>query len=249
MKAMSAKAEKPPLPRRMSRDIAGVFGARIVWALIGMVSGVILARALGPHDRGILALVLLLPSTVVTVSKLGIAQATVYVINRKQAPADRVASSVIILALMLSAVSITLVWLLRDTLLATVLRSVPMWALALALARVPLLLLDNYIFGILQATGGFSLYNRRLVSSEALRLVLVVVLVGLLKGGLVAAVAIYTFVNTVVVLSLLVALHREIPYRFQIDWPILTEQLSFGLKSWVQTVAAHLLLRIDLYMV
>jgi O-antigen/teichoic acid export membrane protein len=62
-------------------------------------------------------------------------------------------------------------------------------------------------------------------------------------------VAIYTFVNTVVVLSLLVALRRDIPYRLQVDWPILSEQLSFGLKSWVQTVAAHLLLRIDLYMV
>jgi O-antigen/teichoic acid export membrane protein len=76
-----------------------------------------------------------------------------------------------------------------------------------------------------------------------------VVLVWLLQLGLVAAVAIYTFVNTVVVLSLLVALRRQIPYRFQVDWPILSEQLSFGLKSWVQTVAAHLLLRIDLYMV
>src|SRR5262245_45116833 len=142
-----------PARRRMMRDIAGVFSARAMWAVLGTISGVILARQLGPHDRGILAIVLLVPSTVITISKLGIAQSIGYAINREKAPVATVASNVVTLALILSAISIVTVWLLRDTLLSTVLRTVPTWALACALARVPMLLLDNYLYGVLQATG------------------------------------------------------------------------------------------------
>jgi O-antigen/teichoic acid export membrane protein len=112
-----------------------------------------------------------------------------------------------------------------------------------------LLLLDNYLYGVLQAVGRFDLYNRRLVFNEALRLVLVVVLVGILDLGLPAAVVLYTFCNSAVILSLVIAMRREIPFSIAFDRPILAEQLAFGLKSWVQTVAAHLLLRIDVYMV
>lgn len=233
----------------MMVDIAGVFGARAIWAVLGTLSGVILARQLGPHDRGILAVVLLVPSTVITISKLGIAQSIVYAINREKAPVAKVTSNVVTLAFILSAISIAVVWALRDTLLSTVLRTVPTWALAVALLRVPMLLLDNYLYGVLQAIGRFSLYNRRLVSNEILRLILVIVSVGIFNLGLPAAVILYTFANATVIISLLVAMRREIPFSIAFDWPVLKGQLSFGLKSWIQTVAAHLLLRIDIYMV
>ena len=138
-----------------------------------------------PYDRGILALVLLVPSTVVTLVKLGVSQATVYYINRKEASVDRVASNSVILALglgVLSAVDRLAVARQRST----VLRDVPTWALALALVRVPLLLLDNYLFSVLQATGQFGVYNTRLLISEALRLVLVAIFVMWLNLGLFA---------------------------------------------------------------
>ena len=64
------------------RDTLGLLSTRVVWSAMGVVSGIILARWLGPHDRGVLALVLLLPSTLVTLVKFGAAQANVYVINR-----------------------------------------------------------------------------------------------------------------------------------------------------------------------
>ena len=234
---------------RHARDAAGIFGTRALWSLMGVVSGVLLARWLGPHDRGILALVLLVPNTVVTIFKLGISQASVYSINREGAPAERVASNVVALGLWSGVIAALVIWLLRDNLLATVLRDVPGWALALALVRVPLLLIDNYLFGVLQATGKFGLYNVRLLLSEALRLVLVLIALVVFDWGLRAAVVIYTLVGTWNVVWLLYSTHRQIPFTLGIDWPLLRDQLSFGVKSYVQTVTAHLLLRIDVYMV
>jgi O-antigen/teichoic acid export membrane protein len=234
---------------RVSKDILGIFSTRAVWTVLGVVSGVILARWLGPHDRGILALVMLVPSTTVTLAKLGISQANVYYINREQADAGQVASNAVMFALLTGVAAAAIVWLLKDTLLKTVLRDVPTWALAVSLIRVPMLLLDNYLYGVLQATGRFGLYNIRLLVSESLRLMAVVVALIALGWGLYAAVVIYTALGMFNAVWLLLATRRRIPFSFKIYPQLLRGQLSFGIRSYVQTAVAHLLLRIDIYMV
>jgi O-antigen/teichoic acid export membrane protein len=234
---------------RLSKDILGIFGTRIVWTVLGVLSGVILARWLGPHDRGILALVLLVPSTTVTLAKLGISQSNVYYINREQADAGQVASNAVMFALLSGVAAAVVVWLMKDTLLRTVLRDVPTWALAISLVRVPMLLLDNYVYGVLQATGRFSVYNLRLLVSEGLRLIFVVLALIVLGWGLQAAVVIYTVLGAFNAVWLMLATKRRIPFTFSIYPRLLRGQLSFGIRSYVQTVVAHLLLRIDIYMV
>ena len=104
------------------KDTVGIFGTRLIWSGMGVISGVILARWLGPYDRGILALVLLVPSTVLTLVKLGVSQATVYYINRKEASVDQVASNSVVLAFVLGTLSWGLVWVLRGNLLSSVLK-------------------------------------------------------------------------------------------------------------------------------
>lgn len=233
----------------LSRDIFGVFGTRMVWSVLGILTGVVLARALGPHDRGILALVLLVPSTVVTLVKLGMTQANVYFINRERIPAVRVASNAVVLALVLGTAAAGTVWLVRANLLDTVLRSVPVWALAVGLVRVPLLLLDDYLYGVLQATGQFRVYNTRLLVSETLRFVLVTVALVPLQLGLFAAVLIHTLTTLFNVTWLVATMRRVVPFTLRLDRGLLRRQLTFGLQSWVQTLTSHMLLRADVYLV
>ncbi len=234
--------------RRLSADIIGVFGARTLWTILGTISGVILARKLGPYDRGILALVLLLPQTVVTFVKLGITQANVYFINREGRSVEQVASNSNALAWALGIVVAAIVWLLQGS-LTSILRGVAPWALALTLVRVPLCLLDDYLYGVLQAVGHFKLYNTRLLVSEALRLVLIVVALMVFHYGLFAAVLIHTVVNVFNIAWLVITMRRFIPFGFRIDRQLLGQQLTFGVKSYVQTLTGHMLLRSDVYMV
>lgn len=226
-----------------------MFGTRAVWSLLGIATGVILARILGPHDRGILALVLLVPSTVVTLVKLGMTQANVYFINRERISPVQVASNATALAIVLGLTAATIVWLARGGLFETVLRNVPTWALAFALMRVPLMLLDDYLYGVLQATGRFHVYNTRLLVSEGLRFVLVVVALPILGFGLFAAVAIHTFTTVLNVTWLVVTMRRVIPFTLRIDPPLLRRQLTFGVQSYAQTLTSHMLLRADVYLV
>ena len=231
------------------KDMLGLLGTRAVWSVMGMVSGIILARWLGPHDRGVLALVLLLPSTLVTFVKFGAAQANVYTINRQQAPVDKVASNALVLAVFWGLSTSVIVWIVRDRLTETVLRDVPDWALAFALVRTPLLLLDNYLFSILQATGGFATYNIRLLLSESLRLILLAVALIGFGFGLYAALWIYTGVWVMNVTWLLLTMRRDIAFRFRVDWQLLRDTYSFGIRSYVQILTQHMLIRVGFYMV
>lgn len=230
-------------------DVVGIFGTRAARSVLGIVGGVVLARWLGPHDRGVLALVLLLPATAITMVKLGVPQSCVYFINRDKWPAETVASNVFSLALLLGTAVAAACWLLRDPLLDTVLPGVPTWALALALLRVPLLLIDDYFFGVLQAVGKFGIYNRRLIEGELLRIAAILVALVGFDMGLYAAVLIHTAVSAVMVVWLLVAVYREIPFTISMSRTLLRGQLEFGFKSWIQTLTQHMLLRIDVYMV
>lgn len=230
-------------------DILGVVGTRAAFSVLGILSGVILARKLGPHDRGILALVLLTPNTVVTLVKLGISQANVYFINRKGVPSEHVASNSLVLAVTMGTAAGLLIWMFKDSLLVTVLRSVPPWALALCLIRIPMRLLDDFLYGVLQAVGGFGIYNVRLIVSELLRFAAIAICLLALDLGLFAAVLIHTVINLVNILWLVVATRREIPFGFRLDRSLLRQQFDFGARSWIQTLTAHFLLRVDVYMV
>lgn len=230
-------------------DVVGIFGTRTARSILGVLGGVVLARWLGPHDRGILALVLLLPATAITLAKLGVPQSCVYFINRDKWPATTVASNAMSLALLLGTAVAAACWLLREPLLATVLPGVPPWALALALVRVPLLLIDDYFFGVLQAVGNYRIYNQRLIVGELLRIAAIFVALVGFGMGLFAAVLIHTAVSAVIVVWLLVGVYREIPFSLRIDTGLLRGQLAFGFKSYVQTLTQHMLLRIDVYMI
>jgi O-antigen/teichoic acid export membrane protein len=153
------------------------------------------------------------------------------------------------LALVLGLTGAAIVWLSQGQFLSSVLRGLEPWALALALARIPLILLDDYLYGILQAAGSFHVYNTRLVVSEAARMILVIVALVFLHLGFAAAVWITTLVSAGNVAWLVVATRRKIPFSLRVHPSLLKQQLAFGAKSYVQTLTSHALLRVDVYMV
>lgn len=235
--------------RRLSSEMLALFGSRLGVAALGMVTSIVLARGLGPHDRGLLALALLLPSTLMTLTKLGITQANVYCSRREGAPLAQVASNSFVLALTLGLFASVAVWALRDPLGQTILRGLPAWALLLALWRLPLLLLDNYFWGVLQAMGRFSLYNRRTLAGAGGVLIGVGLLWAFQALSLKSALVVYAVCTTLVVASLLVSVRKLVPFGLHVDRPLLARQLAFGSKSYTQILTMHLLYRSDVYLV
>jgi O-antigen/teichoic acid export membrane protein len=234
---------------RFVNDALRVLGGQVAMTGIGVVTGVITARWLGPHDRGLFQLLTLLPTTLSNFVKLGIPQASVYFMRRKGASASAVASNSLWLAFTMGTALALGCWLWRDWLLVKVLQSCPENLVAPTLALIPFALLQFYLLGIAQAQERFREYNIRQIVPNLLSLVGMFVVLVVLNLGLVGAVLTQAAIVVFMSLWLTLRVHREAALHPRIDGPLLRGMLGFGGKSYVQTLAATLHLRIDQYLI
>jgi O-antigen/teichoic acid export membrane protein len=216
---------------------------------IGMATGVITARWLGPHDRGIFQLLFLLPTTLSNFVKLGIPQASVYFMRRKQASASAVASNSVWMAFVMGTLLALVCWYWRDWLLAKILKDSPEQLIIPTLVLVPFALLQFYLMGVAQAQERFHEYNIRQIVPNLLALVGMFVCLVVLHLGLIGAVLTQSAIVIFMSIWLTVRVHREAPLHFRVDGQLLKGMLGFGSKSYVQTLAATLHGRLDQYLI
>jgi O-antigen/teichoic acid export membrane protein len=233
---------------RLARSALGVYAAQILMAVVGIGTSVITARTLGPKGRGYLALLMGFPMLVTTFVKLGIPQATVYCIRRRGASASDVASNSLWLALALGGTLALACWLGRRWILTTVLRGAPETTFLPVLVLFPVVLMQAFFLGILQAQERWREYNFQQVAPSVLSLVGLAVALLWLRTGLLGAVLVQTGVMLVVNGWLVLRIHRRAPIRLRWHTELGWEMLRFGGKSGVQTIAASLHRSSDQYL-
>jgi O-antigen/teichoic acid export membrane protein len=244
-----AAATQTSPERSLTRDVFGTYGTRVLIIGLSVFTGVITARMLGPHNRGVFALVYQFAATVVTFAKLGFAQSSVYSIRRERVAPERVAANALFVALVLGILSAGIVYLFREPLLGKMLRGVPEWAFLISLPVIPILLFESYFYAILQALGKFDLYNRRMLIGTILLVLGLFIFLVLVRGGLRAAILVVVCNPILMDAWLLVTVGRMMRLSLRPDVPLLRRQVPFGLKSHIQVVAQHAHLRADMYLV
>lgn len=236
-------------PPRFVKDALRVLGGQVAMTLLGMLTGIITARWLGPHDRGLFQLLTLMPTTLSNFVKLGVPQASVYFIRRRGAAASAVASNSLWLAFVMGTAAALVCWVWRDWLLARILKDSPPELVAPTLALIPFVLLQFYLLGVAQAQERFREYNVRQIAPNVLSLVGLFVVLVVFHMGLVGAVLTQVAIVVFMSLWLTVRVHREAPLQLRVDPALLRGMIGFGGKSYVQTLAATLHLRLDQYLI
>jgi O-antigen/teichoic acid export membrane protein len=230
---------------RFAQDVMRVLGGQVAMTAMGVVTGIITARWLGPTDRGLFNLLVLLPTVLSNFVKLGIPQASVYYMRRKNVPASEVASNSLWFAITMGSALAIVCWIWRDWLLEKVLKQAPESLVAPTLILVPCVLLQFYFLGVAQAQERFKEYNIRQIVPNLLSLIGMFVVLVVLGKGLVAAVLVQTAIVIFMSIWLTIRVHREAPLTLHVNGGLLKDMLGFGAKSYVQTLAATLHLRID----
>lgn len=234
------------------RNVISTFTTDLASVGLNLVAGVLVARLLAPQERGLLALVMLLPVTLAYFADLGISQAIVYLLGRKKRSPQAVAGVALSLALVVGAGLALVLWLGGGWVIPTFLSQAPPAYYALALALLPLLLFDNYLLSLLRAQQHFAPFNLRRLLAPVFLLAGVLVLVWLAGLGLNGAVLAFAL-SALLSLGLSVLLvFRWVPLglRFRslrFDRHIAGEALGFGLKSYLQNLVGHLHYRLDVY--
>jgi O-antigen/teichoic acid export membrane protein len=234
---------------KMLRDVVGIIGSRGMLVAFGLATGIITARLLGPHDRGLFTVLLLLPQTLVNFVKMGVAQANVYYIRRRGASVATVASNSLVLCGVLSVVLLAACGLFGEWVVAPFTKGADPAYVWTALALVPFVLIESYFLAILQAVEQFNAYNMQTVVKAVFGFLGIAIALLAFHGGLWAALLSQVVVLAIANLWLLWQVRQLSPYGLRWDPSIGRGTLAFGVKSWVQTLATHLHYRIDLYLI
>jgi O-antigen/teichoic acid export membrane protein len=234
--------------RHFVRDSLQVLGGQGVMMAIGLLNGIITARWLGPSGRGTFQLLTLLPIMLSNFVKLGIPQASVFYMRRRGASASDVASNSIWFAVVMGGAAVAVCWVWRDWLLANFLKQAPPELLLPSLLLIPFVLLQFYLLGVAQAEERFREYNVRQVAPNFLSLVGLTITLVLLRLGLVGAVLVQVAIQVFMTLWMTWRVHREAPLHLGWNGELARGMLSFGGKSYVQTLAATLHLRLDQFL-
>ncbi len=237
---------------RFLRDSLITFFTFGVTFFLGTASSILTARYLGPHGKGILTLVFLLPSLCVSFGSFGLGAANTYLLRRGELRMGTLMANSFAMALaatILASGAIGVAWpWLGDRVMPGV---TPALA-ALGLLSLPMLLLTDYLLALLLGTERVVRYNAvslvaKTFSLAALVLALVVLRAGV-TGAIVASV-LGSFVTVILLLGAFRGVHDEGPGGFRLNLGALRRALGYGVREHLGNIAMFLSYRVDMFFV
>ncbi len=232
------------------RRVLGTFATDVAIVGLNFLIGVLVARAMSPSARGVLALAMTMPITVAYFIDPGIRQANIYLIGRRRRrPVEAVAANSITLALGIGLPAAFVIWLGQGPLLRTFLSGITSSQLALLLLLLPLLLLDGYMMAILRAWHQFKHYNLRRLIAQILLLILMFLMLVVLGKAASGAVLAFAVTKAFSALFSITLVGRSTRLRSRFQPALAKEAVRYGLKSYAQNLVGHLIYRLDLYLV
>jgi O-antigen/teichoic acid export membrane protein len=224
-------------------------GRQVSAALLGLFSQILIARFYGPAGNGIIAVALLLPTTLATFLNLGITPANVYFVASSQVSLRKAwfttarLGGLICLAgtaIGISAIQLRPQWF----------TGVPPLALWLAMATFPPSLFVGLISGLFQAQQDFKLFNKLGLLQPIIQLVLVALLMAFrLRDP--SWVLVATLLSSVLVLAVsFLALRSQLKepheyYPLSYKW----KALSYGYKAHLSNILAFVNYKADIFLV
>jgi O-antigen/teichoic acid export membrane protein len=239
---------KPAAPRRrppssLGATVARTTAANVAVPLSALLTGPLLARYLGPADRGTLAAVVV-PLTLVTLlGAVGLPEAVTYAVAARLAPLRQVLRAGLAIGFASGVASAAVIWPLAPVLLRNSPEYVGLmrWMTVLVVVSMAM----AAVRAAAQGRGRFDLSNAERWLSVLTRVPLLLVLA--VAGALtVTSAALATYATGVVAMMVLWYVLRErdeppVPQAPRLERRLLT----FGAQAWIGTVASILVLRLD----
>lgn len=231
------------------KDALGFLGTSIASQAIIFLSSVFVIRQLGPELRGYYAFLGILGFFLVPIFSFGfLAGLGYYIASKKYAPAD-VSKSVIIIALLRSAVIIVAVMALKYfNLLGETGNKLSTWYLLPVLLTFPLNMIKESFHRILLSDSQYAKGNKLTIIYSLTSPLIVFVLVVIFKldfPGVVIAIVISNIINFVLTMVFVNKIYTASNLRKPYNKPFVKEVFSYGIKGWIGDIAVTTNNRVD----
>ena len=239
----------------LRRNVVYTFGRQMVAALAQLATVIIIAREFGAEGNGQYAMVILLPTLLVSFLNFGIGPANVFYLGRKETHSHHATVENAKIAFFIGGLgticALIVLWHWGKILFP----GVPLQFLYIGLAAFPLALLLGYLNSILQGIENFKAFNWATLTPPLATLLYISIAIFILDMGLLGAVVgfVLGYVTGLFVVGFF--LHRQ----FKIEKKINNEPeigiaykqkaISYGWKAYFSNIMAFVNYRADIFLV
>ncbi len=243
-------ADKTPPPKGGStaRSAASTLATRLVVYPLGLVATIVVARVLGPTERGLYAILLLFGSLVLPMCLAGFGGGIVYYLGSRQYEGRDVAISSLVVGLLLGLVAAGVgaaLW--HFSLLGDSDGQLPPTLVLIMLGVVPVQSMNLMSMRLLYGQSRFTSMNFLTILQIATLPVLLLFFVGALDIGLAGAVLASAMNALIIALASFYFIGKIRP-RFRLHLQFIRAGLSYGLKAWIGQLASRANIRLDQYL-
>ncbi|URT70553.1 flippase [Cytobacillus firmus] len=228
----------------LSRQISGI--------LLGLLASIIIARSLGPEGNGLYQLIVLLPTTLMTLLNLGVGTSSVYYVGQKKYDIKDIiktnTASGAVLSLAAVIIGLIGVMFFSDKFF----EGVPPNYLYFILLIMPLLMLNDFYLVIFQGVQDFKSFNSLALLRQLAALITLVLFIFVLRIGLVGTVIAFIAGVVTQFIVTLILLNKNLKtnlFSGSFSKAYFKESFSFGFKAHFSNVLSFINYRADIYLI
>ncbi len=232
------------------KNIIQNIGANLLTTILGLVGSIILARWLGPSQRGIFTAIILIPNILQYFVNFGLSSATVYFTAITDTDKNKIWSSIFMIGFIQSVIGLIFGWGIIDFYLPKF-SSNSVQLGHLYLFTLPLGLFGMYATYMLQGASYFKITNILKCIVPAGYCVGIVYLKTQYLLSIENMVYVQILIQSIYLIVAVVFLYKIILLRFSlhIDFDYIRKILNYGLKVWFGDVSQLANSRIDQFLI
>lgn len=232
-----------------SSNVAIVFLVKAISMIIGMATGIILARALGPAGKGSYTLITTFPAIIFCFVHFGIAEANVYFLRKQPRQIDPaiVRGNTLLFTLIISGFAILVLLILKSYLLRSILAGISDGYFYIIVLLIPAFLFETFGSSLLVAYERFKLLSSIDFLLRLMDTALVLLVIYVFRLGLTGVLVSFLFYFIVKCAILFLYGFRGETVRWRPDFKSMYSSIRFGLKSHAQSLTGILHYKVDIY--
>jgi O-antigen/teichoic acid export membrane protein len=220
--------------------------------LIGLLTTIILARYLGPEGQGMYALIILLPTILVTFLNFGVGVSSVYFVGKKEFSINTVFKTNLYFGLGLSLVSFIIGSIVILIFPENFFNSIPSEDLFTVLLIIPFMFLNQFLQAIFQGNQDFDSFNLILLFGQISLLLSSVFFLIFLDLHLLGSILSYILSQVITLSTIFYLTKKRLGIaiknsKFSCEY--LRKSILYGIKAYVSNVIAFLIYRIDIFLI
>lgn len=244
----SSESGAPATGRSIARDSAESFVVKIALYAIGFLGSILISRALGPEGRGVYYLPVVAAATLVSVGKLGLEQANVYLFGTAKIAPGRLSGQNGLVALVMGTAGLVLL-LAAPKAFPNLFLGTTITLLLLAGLSIPFSLHTQSTAGLMTMLGQVTWQFWAALIAGAVQVAVIIVL--FIAGTITPEAVLATTLLSMSLTWLLVTVRFRVPGNPWLRWdrPLLASTLKQSLPLHFGMVLFYLQLRADVFLV